>query len=89
MFNKQTVLGATIGAVLTLATIAGTAYAGLFDSVTTSGWDDKDVTTKYKLDVHGFDVRVYEWIPTNNPKARIVFVAGEHSSGVGSYIAEQ
>lgn len=88
MFNKQTILGAVIGAVLTLCTIVGTAYAGMFDSIVTSGWSDKDVTSKYKLDVHGFDVRVYEWIPSDNPNARIVFVAGEKSSGVGSYNIE-
>ncbi len=83
---KQHIIGGVIGATITAALLVGSAQAGLFNSITTSGWDDKDVTSRYTLDVKGFDVRVYEWTPTANPNVRMVFVAGETSSGVGSYV---
>lgn len=71
---------------LSLLAITSTAYAGLFDSVATSGWDDKETTAKYKLKTYGFDVRVYEWVPKDNSNVRCVFVAGNtNSTGVACY----
>lgn len=88
MINKQTILGVVLGAVVTLTLVAGTASAGIWDSITTSGWSTKDTTTKYLLDVKDYDVRVYEWTPADNPNVRMVFVAGNESSGVGSYVVK-
>lgn len=63
-----------------------TAHAGLFDAMATSGWEDKDITVKYKVNTYGYDVRVYEWTPTWNKDYSCVFVAGnENSSGVACY----
>lgn len=62
------------------------AHAGLWDSLATSGMPTDDVDHKYKLDVHGYNVRVYEWTPKENPNVSCVFLAGnENSSGVACY----
>lgn len=58
---------------------------GLWNSVSTIGWADKELTTRYMVDSKGFDVRAYEWIPAENPNVRMVFISGTKSSGVGSY----
>lgn len=66
------------------------ASAGVWDSMATSGWDEKSPTAKYKLDVYGYDVRIYEWTPKDNPNIRCVFAAGnENSSGVSCYPVEK
>ncbi len=82
---KQAIMGGILGAVATAALLVGSAQAGLFDSVTTAGWPSKVPVAKYKVDVKGFDVRAYEWVSEEDPNVRIVFVAGEKSSGVGTY----
>lgn len=80
MFKK------VLTAVALTVTMTTTAHAGLWDSAVTSGWPTKDVTTKYKLDTYGFDVRVYEWTPRDNKNVRCVFVAGSNNStGVACY----
>ena len=86
--NRKTLIGMVIGSVLTAGVLVGSAQAGLFSSVMTSGWTNKEVNAKYTLEVHGFDARVYEWIPEDNPNVRMVFVASNASSGVGSYTVE-
>jgi len=64
---------------------ATTASAGFLSAATTTGWPTKD-TVAYKLDTRGYDVRVYEWTPDENPNIRCVFVAGEtNSTGVACY----
>ena len=84
MFIQGIGTGLLTAVVLFGLMVAGPANA-LWNTISTSGWDDKTVTSKYLLDVKGYDVRVYEWAPADNPDARIVFVAGEKSSGVGGY----
>jgi hypothetical protein len=66
-----------------LALILVTAAVSL---VTTSNWDTVE-SSRYKLDAYGYDARVYEWIPLDNPGMRCVFVASNESSGVGCYPA--
>lgn len=67
---------------LTIATIAlgvitaTSANAGLFDSVTTSGWDTKQ-SEKYKLEAYGYDLRVYEWTPKGNPDVTCITAFSE------------
>lgn len=71
---------------ITLMMFATAANAGLWDSIATSDFPVKETTSHYKLDVYGYNVRVYEWTPENNPDVRCVFVAGsENSSGVACY----
>ena len=61
------------------------AHAGLLSSLRSSNWETK-ATTKYKIDVMNFDVRIYEWTPEENPNVRCVFAAGnQNSSGVSCY----
>jgi len=60
------------------------AQAGLFDSAMTSSWDSVE-SKHYKLGAYGFDARVYEWTPLENPNVRCVFVASHKSSGVSCY----
>jgi len=73
-------------AIITALMISTPAHAGMWDSLATSSWKDKKPSAQYKLDVHGYDVRVYEWIPEKNPRVRCVFVAGnKNSSGVSCY----
>jgi hypothetical protein len=86
--NRKTLIGMMAGSVLTAGVLVGSAQAGLFDSMMTSGWTDKEVNAKYNMEVYGFDVRVYEWIPADNPNVRMIFVAGKSSSGVGSYTVD-
>ena len=81
--NKLLLTGALLTTTLLTAT---SAHAGLFASVATSGWEDKKPDHKYIVETYGYDVRVYEWTPKNNPDVSCVFVAGnENSSGVACY----
>lgn len=76
--------------VVTFLLSASLASAGMWDSMATSNWEDKAPTSKYKLDVYGFDVRVYEWAPKDNPNVRCVLIAGNNnSSGVACYPVEK
>lgn len=47
------------------------AHAGFFDSLVTSDWETKS-TEKYTIDVHGFDLRAYEWTPTTAPNTTCI-----------------
>lgn len=79
-----------LASAIVLCSFVGTAHAGLLDSVATGGWKTKQTTTKYKLSTYGYDVRVYEWAPKDNPDVRCVFVAGnKNSSGVACYKAKK
>ena len=69
---------------VSLALVATSANAGLFDSVMTSDW--KTIESKpYNLGVYGYDARAFEWTPLDNPNVRCVFVASNESSGVACY----
>jgi len=70
--------------IVALTLTATSANAGLFDSVMTSDWDTIDAKP-YNLSVYGFDARVFEWTPLDNPNVRCVFVASNKSSGVACY----
>jgi hypothetical protein len=50
-----------------LAMILAPAHAGLFSSAVTSGWPEVEPLNKYKLEVYGFDMRVYEFRMVSNP----------------------
>ena len=65
--------------------ISSTANAGLFDSIATSGWEDKKASAKYNLEAYGFDARAIEWIPKDNKDWRCVFVAANKNGGVACY----
>lgn len=52
---------------ITIFFITSTANASLFDSMMTSDFPENKNAGKYKVDVYGFDMRVYEFIPKNAP----------------------
>lgn len=57
---------------------ATSANAGLFDSLVTSNWPTKP-TQKYKLDMHGFDARAYEFNTENGMSCVAVYSGGEQN----------
>ena len=57
---------------------AAAAHAGLFSSLATSNWETRS-TEKYKLDMHGFDARVYEFDTKNGMKCVAVYSGGEQA----------
>ena len=65
---------------LAISLVATQANAGFFDTAMTSGWKDKQPTSKYELETYGYDVRVYEWTPEGNPNVRCVAVTGKNGS---------
>jgi len=66
--------------------IPATANAGMLMSAMSAGWPTKQAAAKYKLDAIGFDLRIYEWIPKDNPNVRCLVVAGnQNSTGVSCY----
>ena len=62
--------------IASLLLVSGVAHAALFDSVMTSDWKTKE-TTKYKLDMYGFDARAYEFDTDNGMKCVAVFPGGD------------
>ena len=74
----------SITTVFLVLALSFNAQAGLFDSAMTSGWDSVE-SKRYKLEAYGYDARVYEWTPLENPNTRCVFVASNESSGVSCY----
>jgi len=73
-------------AILLLFFVSTSASAGLLDSLATSDFKTKEVTSQYKIDTYGYNVRVYEWKPKDNEDVRCVLVAGsENSTGVACY----
>ncbi len=82
--KKQLLCGALLGA------LSLSVHAGLFDQIATGTWKSVEPTAAYKLETYGYNVRVYEWTPKDNPNMRCVFVAGEtNSTGVACYPAAE
>ena len=62
---------------------ATTASAGLFDSLATSDWPTRNVDSKYKLEVYGYNARVYEFTPKANKNITcIVVYSGGDQKGI-------
>lgn len=57
------------------ALLATQAHAGLIDSAMTADWPTKP-TTKYKLNMYGFDARAYEFTTDNGMRCVAVFPGG-------------
>jgi len=73
---------------IALTMLATTAHAGLLSSARTMTWDTKH-SSHYLLSTMNFDVRVYEYTPSNNKNIRCVFFAGNrNSSGAACYPVE-
>ena len=50
--------------------------AGIFGSAYTSDWDSIE-PDNYKIEVYGFDLRVYEWTTRANPNITCIAMFGE------------
>ena len=59
--------------------------AGLWEKVTTMGAQTVKPSSEYLIETAGWNIRVYEWIPADNPNARCMFAAGSQKGGVACY----
>jgi hypothetical protein len=61
------------------------AQAGLWEKMTTMGTETVKPSSEYLIETAGWNIRVYEWIPADNPNARCMFAAGSQKGGVACY----
>jgi hypothetical protein len=59
--------------------------AGLWEKVTTMGAQTVKPSSEYLIETAGWNIRVYEWIPADNPNTRCMFAAGSAKGGVACY----
>ncbi len=78
MKNKLIVL-------LTTFLMSVSVQAGLWEKVTTMGAKTVKPSSEYLIETAGWNIRVYEWIPADNPNARCMFAAGSQKGGVACY----
>lgn len=69
---------------LTLLTALST-QAGLWEKMTTMGTQTIKPSSEYLIETAGWNIRVYEWIPADNPNTRCMFAAGSQKGGVACY----
>ena len=71
---------------LTLIILASlSAKAGLWEKMTTMGAQTIKPSSKYLVKTAGWNIRVYEWVPADNPNTRCMFAAGSQKGGVDCY----
>jgi len=59
--------------------------AGLWEKMTTMGAQTVKPSSEYLIETAGWNIRVYEWIPADNPNTRCMFAAGSQKGGVACY----
>jgi len=59
--------------------------AGLWEKMTTMGAKTVKPSSEYLIETAGWNIRVYEWIPADNPNVRCMFAAGSKKGGVACY----
>ena len=65
--------------------LSTSVQAGLWEKVTTLGTETIKPSAEYLIETAGWNIRVYEWIPADNPNARCMFAAGSQKGGVACY----
>jgi len=75
----------TLTAFLTMFLLTLSAQAGLWEKVTTMGTQTVKPSSEYLIETAGWNIRVYEWIPADNPNVRCMFAAGSKKGGVACY----
>lgn len=70
---------------LTISLLALATQAGLWEKVTTMGAQTIKPSSEYLIETAGWNIRVYEWIPADNPNIRCMFAAGSKKGGVACY----
>jgi len=78
MENKLIVL-------ITVFLLSLSAQAGLWEKVTTMGAQTVKPSSEYLIETAGWNIRVYEWVPADNPNVRCMFAAGSKKGGVACY----
>ncbi|SMN15866.1 hypothetical protein CRYPA_1835 [uncultured Candidatus Thioglobus sp.] len=78
MINKLSIL--LVGFLLSIS-----AQAGLWEKMTTMGAETVKPSSEYLIETAGWNIRVYEWIPADNPNVRCMFAAGSQKGGVACY----
>lgn len=63
---------------IALITLASQAHAGLVSAIATADWPVKP-SKKYKLEMFGFDARVYEFTTDNGMKCVAVYSGGQQN----------
>jgi len=59
--------------------------AGLWEKMTTMGAQTVKPSSEYLIETAGWNIRVYEWVPADNPNVRCMFAAGSQKGGVACY----
>lgn len=65
--------------------VAMSTQAGLWEKMTTMGTQTIKPSSEYLIETAGWNIRVYEWIPADNPNTRCMFAAGSQKGGVACY----
>ncbi|MCS5586043.1 MAG: hypothetical protein NZ702_00940 [Gammaproteobacteria bacterium] len=70
---------------ITVFLLSLSTQAGLWEKMTTMGATTVKPSSEYLIETAGWNIRVYEWIPADNPNARCMFAAGSQKGGVACY----
>jgi hypothetical protein len=73
MFKKISVAAFALG-------VSTAANAGLISDMMTSDFEVRNPDARYKVEVYGFDLRVYEFTPVTQPNHTCVFIASGGST---------
>ena len=61
------------------------ASAGMWEKLSTIGDEVIKPTNTYNVEASGWNLRVVEWTPKNNPNVRCMFAGGSKKGGVACY----
>ncbi|MCK5020128.1 MAG: hypothetical protein KAS32_23945 [Candidatus Peribacteraceae bacterium] len=65
------------------------ANAGMWEKLSTIGDEVIKPTSTYNVEASGWNLRVVEWIPKDNPHVRCMFAGGSKKGGVACYSTAQ
>ncbi|RUM83161.1 MAG: hypothetical protein DSZ20_00830 [Candidatus Thioglobus sp.] len=74
-----------VSAFLITLVVSLSTQAGLWEKMTTMGAKTVKPSSEYLIETAGWNIRVYEWIPADNPNIRCMFAAGSQKGGVACY----
>ena len=74
-----------VSAFLITLIVSLSTQAGLWEKMTTMGAQTIKPSSEYLIETAGWNIRVYEWIPADNPNTRCMFAAGSQKGGVACY----
>ena len=69
----------------TLLLLPLSASAGMWTKLSTMGDEVIKPTNTYNVEAAGWNLRVVEWVPKNNPNMRCVFAGGSKKGGIACY----